>query len=66
MAKNHMEEKWILTVVLVLTALFPFSGLSQAKIDLVGTWKLISATDTTDRGQVIKNPYGLNPTGFLT
>jgi hypothetical protein len=26
----------------------------------------ISATDTTGKGQLITNAYGLNPTGFLT
>jgi hypothetical protein len=42
------------------------NGLAQSKADLVGTWKLISATDITDKGQVIKDAYGRNPTGFLT
>jgi Lipocalin-like domain len=55
---------------LVLLLLVPLirqeNGLAQSKADLVGTWKLISATDITDKGQVIENAYGLNPTGFLT
>ncbi len=33
---------------------------------LTGTWKLVSVTSTTAKGEVIKNPYGLHPTGFLT
>jgi hypothetical protein len=59
-------NKWIFTLILGLTVLFPIGGSAQSKDALVGTWKLISATDTTDKGQVIKNAYGLNPTGFLT
>ena len=33
---------------------------------LIATWKLVSARDTTDKGEVIEAPYGKNPTGFLT
>ena len=57
-------EFLIFTVALVLT--IPFNGSAQSRNALVGTWKLISATDTTDKGQIIENAYGLNPTGFLT
>ncbi len=38
----------------------------QSKNALVGTWKLVSVTKTTDKGEIIRNPFGLNPTGFLT
>jgi hypothetical protein len=34
--------------------------------ELVGTWKLVSASSTTSKGEQIDPPYGLNPTGFLT
>jgi hypothetical protein len=37
-AKNQTRNRWIFTVVLVLTAWFQFSGLAQAKAGLVGTW----------------------------
>ena len=54
----------------VLLFLIPALGteyaLAPPKSDLVGTWKLISAIDTTDKGQIVRNVYGLNPTGFLT
>jgi hypothetical protein len=59
--------KLFLPLLLVLfLAIGQEIGLAQSKADIVGTWKLISASDTTDKGQVINNAYGLNPTGFLT
>jgi Lipocalin-like domain len=33
---------------------------------LVGTWKLIGASSTTSTGEMIENPYGEGPVGFLT
>ena len=66
MAKNYTMNTGIVAVLLALTILFPFNGSAQSRNAIIGTWKLISATDTTDKGQVIKNAYGLNPTGFLT
>jgi hypothetical protein len=33
---------------------------------LVGTWKLVSASSTTAKGERNETPYGLNPAGFLT
>jgi hypothetical protein len=54
----------------VLLFLVPAIGqqnlLAQSQADLVGTWKLVSASYTTDTGQVVKDAYGPNPTGFLT
>jgi len=37
----------------------------QARDALVGTWKLVSATETTGEGDV-KDAFGKNATGFLT
>jgi len=54
----------VLGLVLVALA-FPSNGIAQSKEGLVGTWKLVSATDTTDKGEV-KDAYGQNPTGFIT
>jgi hypothetical protein len=62
MAKNHTMKKWILTVGLILTT--PFNGSTQSKADLVGTWKLVSATETTKKGEV--RSFGQNPAGFIT
>ena len=33
---------------------------------LVGTWKLVSASSKTSKGERSETPYGLNPVGFLT
>jgi Lipocalin-like domain len=34
--------------------------------ELVGTWKLVSASSTTSAGEPSELPYGSGPTGFLT
>jgi hypothetical protein len=59
--------------ILVLTALAmalscPGSAqpLSIQKEMLVGTWKLVSASNLTDKGIVKDEAYGRNPIGFLT
>jgi hypothetical protein len=33
---------------------------------LVGTWKLVSASSTTSKGEKNETPYGVGPAGFLT
>ena len=38
----------------------------NANEELVGTWKLVSASSTTSKGERSETPYGLNPVGFLT
>ena len=57
---------FLLVLFLAIPAIGQESVSAQSKAALVGTWKLISATDTSDKGQVVTNPYGLNPTGVLT
>jgi hypothetical protein len=43
------------------------SGAVGQEIDkLVGTWKLVSASSKTSKGEQGEAPYGLNPAGFLT
>ena len=56
--------KWLLPAALILVA-FSSSGRAQMKESLVGTWKLVSATETNEKGEV-KGSYGPNPIGFLT
>jgi|SRR5580693_3094429 hypothetical protein len=34
--------------------------------ELVGTWKLVSASSTTSSGERSETPYGPSPVGFLT
>jgi Lipocalin-like domain len=57
---------WILATALMALAFLPSSATAQSKDTLVGTWKLVDATDTTEKGEVIEHSYGQNPTGFLT
>lgn len=45
---------------------FPSIGFTQSKDSLVGTWKLVSASSSTDKGDINKTVYGRNPTGFIT
>jgi hypothetical protein len=33
---------------------------------LVGTWKLVSASSATSKGEPNETPYGVGPVGFLT
>jgi hypothetical protein len=61
-----MKSFLLLVLLFLALAMGQEGGLAQSSADLVGTWKLVSATDTTDKGQVIKDAYGINPTGFLT
>ena len=65
MAKNHTGAM-VFTMFLVFTVLFPVSGLPQSKRDLVGTWKLVSATETTKKGEVRDALGWKNPIGLLT
>lgn len=55
---------WIIAAALIVLS-FPSGGTAQSKETLVGTWKLVSATDTTEKGEV-RDAYGRDPTGFLT
>ena len=52
-----------LTVLLILLSCI---GNAQSKEMLVDTWKLVSASNVTDKGIVTSEAYGRNPTGFLT
>jgi len=40
--------------------------MGQTNDKLVGTWKLVSASSTTSKGEPSEPPYGLDPVGFLT
>jgi len=55
----------VLAVISILLAL-PSIGGAQSKEFLVGTWKLVSVSNTTNDGAVQKDVFGKNPTGFLT
>jgi len=57
-------KKGILMAALIVSAL-ALTAIAPSKDDLVGTWKLISSKDMTEKGEV-KDSYGRNPAGFLT
>lgn len=40
--------------------------MGHEKCKLIGTWRLVSAGSTTKVDQQRRQPYGSNPTGFLT
>jgi hypothetical protein len=55
-----------LVLLLLVPAIAQENVLAQSKADLVGTWKLISATETTKKGEV-RAAYGWqNQQGLLT
>jgi hypothetical protein len=45
-----------------------FSGgeFGQTNDKVVGTWRLVSASSTTSKGEKNESPYGVGPAGFLT
>ena len=45
---------------------FASAANGQCKDSVVGTWKLVSNTATTDKGEVNKAVLGQNPSGLLT
>ncbi|MGB7847116.1 MAG: lipocalin-like domain-containing protein [Candidatus Acidiferrum sp.] len=56
--------KTIIAVVLAIVS-FQSPGAAQTRDKLMGTWKLVSAKITTDKGEV-RDSWGPNPAGFLT
>ena len=57
-------SKWIFVFVLAAVSISSTAP-AQSNRTLVGTWKLESATITTDKGEV-RNSWGAHPIGFLT
>jgi hypothetical protein len=53
--------RWILVL-----AVFASSAIAQSNSVLIGTWKLLSATETTANGEINEKAFGPSPTGFLT
>lgn len=53
---------------LAVTFVFVFAFIANVKAQdkLVGTWKLVSASSSTETGVTNKSVYGPNPTGLLT
>jgi len=56
----------LMLLSLLVPAIGQESGSAQSKNAVVGTWKLVSATETTKKGEV-RAAYGWqNPAGLLT
>jgi Lipocalin-like domain len=55
---------WILAVALVVMT-FSSNGIAQSSDAIVGTWRLVSAKNTTAKGEV-KDAFGRNPSGLIT
>src|SRR5216683_6603580 len=53
--------RWILVL-----AVFASSAIAQSNNVLIGTWKLLSATETTAQGAINEKAFGPSPIGFLT
>ncbi|MHB8217037.1 MAG: lipocalin-like domain-containing protein [Candidatus Sulfotelmatobacter sp.] len=60
-----MKIIWLVAGVVCFAALF-WKGTVQAGDSLIGTWRLVGASSSTDKGDVTKEAYGPNPTGILT
>jgi hypothetical protein len=56
----------LIFLVSILVVVFSSTANAQCKGSLVGTWKLVSVTATTDKGDVDKAVLGQNPSGLLT
>jgi hypothetical protein len=54
------------TIVMALSGFGSAQSVSIQKEMLVGTWKLVSASNVTDKGIAKDEAYGPNPIGFLT
>lgn len=59
------RRMWPLVVTAVFLT-FPSVSSVKAQDTIVGTWKLVSASSSTDNGSVNKAAYGPNPTGIIT
>lgn len=57
-------KKWILATPLMLLTLGSCAW-AQSKDALVGTWKLVSSTDATEKGET-RDSFGSGAVGFLT
>lgn len=58
--------KGLLIGVCVCAVALPSQGVAESEDVLVGTWKLVSVSSRTDKGDINKGAHGTNPVGFLT
>ena len=60
-----MKSRRFVMLLVVAVACSSTAG-AQCKDSIVGTWKLVSVTSTTDKGEVNKAVLGAHPSGFIT
>jgi hypothetical protein len=60
-----MRRTFVLRVAILSLALSPVAN-AQCKESVVGAWKLVSVTATSDKGEVDKAVLGQKPSGLLT
>jgi hypothetical protein len=53
-------------VSVILAVVFSSTGNAQCEGSVVGSWKLVSVTSKTDKGDMDKAVLGQNPSGLLT
>jgi hypothetical protein len=56
----------LIFLVSILEVVFLSPANAQCTCSIVGTWKLVTVTATTDKGDVDKAVLGQNPSGLLT
>jgi Lipocalin-like domain len=61
-----MRRSNLFLVAWGLALVFSTPAQAQCKLDVVGTWKLISVSSKTDKGEVNPNVLGQHPSGLLT
>jgi hypothetical protein len=66
MAKMYNRIFVFAALAMLLSCIGSAQPLTIEKEILVGTWKLVSASNVTEKGAVNDAPYGRNPIGLLT
>jgi hypothetical protein len=59
-----MMKIWLIAIGACALA-FPSLGVAQSKDRVVGTWKLVSVSSQTDKGNLKKDIFGASSMGFL-
>jgi hypothetical protein len=61
-----MMRKIQIVAAALCAAAVPSLSIAQSERSLVGTWKLVSVSSWTEKGDTNKTAHGPNPTGLLT
>ena len=60
-----MKSVSYMVSVILVVSVWPLTAVAQSKDALVGTWKLVSATQTNEKKES-RPAFGMHPTGFVT